>query len=88
MGLTEREQQLLDELERSLSGTSAEKKSKKLSRENVSAKRVISGLLVFVAGISVLLAGVMNQVMGIGVIGFALMLGGVYLAISTPRAKN
>lgn len=88
MGLTEREQQLLDELERSLSGTSAEKKSKKLSRENVSAKRVISGLLVFVAGISVLLAGVMNQVMVIGVIGFALMLGGVYLAISTPRAKN
>lgn len=87
MGLSEREQQLLDELERSLSGSSAEKKAKKLSGENISAKRVIAGTLVFVAGLSVLLAGVMNQAMGVGVIGFALMLGGVYLAVSTSSAK-
>lgn len=87
MGLSEREQQLLDELERSLSGSSAEKKAKKLSVENISAKRVIAGTLVFVAGLSVLLAGVMNQAMGVGVIGFALMLGGVYLAVSTSSAK-
>lgn len=87
MGLSEREQQLLDELERSLSGSPAEKKAKMLSGENISAKRVITGTLVFVAGLSVLLAGVMNQAMGIGVIGFALMLGGVYLAVSTSSAK-
>ena len=87
MGLSEREQQLLDELERSLSGSSAEKKAKKLSGENISAKRVIAGTLVFVAGLSVLLAGVMHQAMGVGVIGFALMLGGVYLAVSTSSSK-
>lgn len=87
MGLSEREQQLLDELERSLSGSSAEKKAKKLSGENISAKRVIAGTLVFVGGLSVLLAGVMNQAMGLGVIGFALMLGGVYLAVSTSASK-
>lgn len=87
MGLSEREQQLLDELERSLAGTAAAKKSQKLSRDNVSAKRVIAGSVIFVAGISVLLAGVMNQVMGIGVIGFALMVAGVYLGVSTPAKK-
>lgn len=87
MGLSEREQQLLDELERSLSGSSAEKKAKKLSGQNISAKRVIAGTLVFVAGLSVLLAGVMNQAMGVGVIGFGLMLGGVYLAVSTSTSK-
>lgn len=87
MGLSEREQQLLDELERSLLGSSAEKKSKKLSAANVSAKRVIAGSLIGVIGISVLLAGVMNQLMPIGVVGFVLMLGGVYLAVSTPDPK-
>ena len=87
MGLSDREQQLLDELERSLAGTAAAKKSQKLSRDNVSAKRVIAGSVIFVAGISVLLAGVMNQVMGIGVIGFALMVAGVYLGVSTPAKK-
>jgi hypothetical protein len=87
MGLSEREQQLLDELERSLLGSPIEKKSKKLSTANVSAKRVIAGSLIGVIGISVLLAGVMNQLMPLGVIGFVLMLGGVYLAVSTPSSK-
>lgn len=87
MGLSEREQQLLDELERSLSGSSVQKKANKLSGENISAKRIIAGTLVFVAGLSVLLAGVMNRAMGIGLMGFALMLGGVYLAVSTSRSK-
>jgi UPF0716 family protein affecting phage T7 exclusion len=87
MGLSEREQQLLDELERSLTGSTAQKKSKKLSQENISAKRVIAGSLIVVAGISVLLAGVMNQAMGIGVLGFGLMLTGVSLAASTPKSK-
>ena len=87
MGLSEREQQLLDELERSLTGSPAEKKAKKLSKENVSAKRVISGSLLVVAGISVLLAGVMNQAMVVGVLGFAFMLVGVSIAASTPPSK-
>jgi UPF0716 family protein affecting phage T7 exclusion len=87
MGLSEREQQLLDELERSLTGSAADRKSKKISQGNVSAKRVIAGSLIVVAGISVLLAGVMNQVMALGILGFALMLAGVYLAASTSQSK-
>jgi UPF0716 family protein affecting phage T7 exclusion len=87
MGLSEREQALLDQLEQSLAGTSAAKKSKELTRGNVSAKRVIAGALVLVAGLSVLLAGVMNRAMGVGVIGFALMLGGAYLFVSTSANK-
>ncbi len=87
MGLSEREQQLLDELERSLTGSSADKKSKKLAPENISAKRVIAGSLIVAAGISVLLAGVMNQAMGLGVLGFVVMLAGVYLAASTSSTK-
>jgi predicted phage tail protein len=87
MGLSEREQQLLEELERSLAGTTAAKKSQKLSRDSVSAKRVIAGSVIFVAGLRVLLVGVMNRVMAIGVAGFALMLGGVSLAVSTGTKK-
>lgn len=87
MGLSEREQQLLDELERSLSGGPADSAKRKLASSNVSARRVISGTLIVVAGLSTLLAGVMNQVPLIGLAGFALMLGGVYLAASAPPSK-
>lgn len=87
MGLSEREQRLLDELERSLADSSAAKKSRKLSKESVSAKRIIAGAVILVCGVSVLLAGVMNQAMGVGVIGFAIMAGGVYLAASTKPSK-
>ncbi|MEY4554632.1 MAG: hypothetical protein RL197_1059, partial [Actinomycetota bacterium] len=38
---------------------------------------------IFVAGLATLFGGVMNQSLPIGVGGFALMLGGVYLAAST-----
>jgi hypothetical protein len=87
MGLSEREQQLLDELEKSLSGGPTDSAKRKLAVTNVSARRVISGTLIVVAGLSTLLAGVMNQVPVIGLLGFALMLGGVYLAASTPGSK-
>jgi uncharacterized membrane protein HdeD (DUF308 family) len=87
MGLSEREQKLLDELEKSLTGGAADSAKRKLARSNVSAKRVIAGTLILVAGLSTLLAGVMNQVLLIGLFGFALMLAGVYLAASTPGSK-
>lgn len=87
MGLSEREQQLLDELERSLGGGPTATASRKLSSENVSAKRVIAGTLILVAGISTLLAGVITQTLVLGVIGFVVMVGGVYLAVSTSTSK-
>lgn len=87
MGLTEREQQLLDELEKSLSGGQVGSAKRKLASENVSAKKVILGTLILVAGISTLLAGVINQSLPVGVSGFAAMLAGVYLAVSTTNSK-
>jgi uncharacterized membrane protein HdeD (DUF308 family) len=87
MGLSEREQQLLDELERSLGGGTTASASRKLAAENVSAKRVILGTLILVAGLSTLIAGVINQLMFVGVIGFVVMVGGVYLAVSTSSSK-
>jgi UPF0716 family protein affecting phage T7 exclusion len=87
MGLSEREQQLLDELERSLGGGTSVKAVRKLATENVSAKRVIAGTLILVAGISTLLAGVITQTLALGVIGFVVMVAGVYLAASTTTQK-
>jgi UPF0716 family protein affecting phage T7 exclusion len=87
MGLSEREQQLLDELERSLGGGTSVKAARKLATENVSAKRVIAGTLILVAGISTLLAGVITQTLALGVIGFVVMVAGVYLAASTTTQK-
>ena len=87
MGLSEREQQLLDELERSLGAGPTAKASRRLASENVSAKRVIAGTLILVAGISTLLAGVITQTLVLGVIGFVVMVGGVYLAASTTSNK-
>lgn len=87
MGLTEREQQLLDELERSLSGSSADKSARKLRPANVPAKRIILGVIGVAVGISILLAGVINRLVPLGLAGFALMVSGVYLAASTSKAK-
>ena len=61
--------------------------SRKLAVENVSAKRVILGTLILVAGLSTLIAGVINQLMFVGVIGFVVMVGGVYLAVSTSSSN-
>jgi len=83
MGLSEREQKLLDELEKSLGEGPSVSAKRKLSKTNMSAKRVIAGTLIVVVGLSVLLAGVMNQVLILGLFGFGLMLAGVYLAAST-----
>jgi predicted phage tail protein len=87
MGLSEQEQKLLDELEKSLTGKHSARVIGKPKKGEVSAKRVILGSVVAVAGIGVLLAGVMNQLIPLGIVGFALMLGGVYLAASTNTAK-
>ena len=87
MGLSEQEQKLLDELEKSLTGKHSAKSTGKRAKVEVSARRIILGSVVGVAGVGVLLAGVMNQVTLIGIGGFVLMLGGVYLAASTDRAK-
>jgi hypothetical protein len=81
MGLSEREQQLLDELERGLmegdSGFAA-----KVERVGNPASKLIAGVLLSIIGLGVLVTGVFIQFAPIGVAGFLIMLGGLVVATS------
>ena len=83
MGLSEREQQLLDELERGLYASDsglAHKLGKPGAR---SPKRVIAGGALAVIGLSLLVVAVMLQFALFGVAGFLVMLAGLILATSS-----
>ncbi len=98
MGLSEREQKVLDELERGLyaedSGFADRLKAKPIKsvKSQNKAARALAGALVAVAGLSVLLVGLITHYMAIGVAGFAVVLCGVVVASSnstktTPNAS-
>jgi hypothetical protein len=81
MGLSEREQKLLEELERGLmEGDSSF--AAKAQRVGNPAGRVIAGALLAIIGLGVLVTGVFIQFAAIGVVGFLVMLGGLVLATS------
>ena len=88
MGLSEREQKVLDELERGLyaddSGLAERLKPKpvKQIKTQNKAARALAGALVAVAGLSVLLVGLITHYTAIGVAGFAVVLFGVVVASS------
>lgn len=81
MGLSEREQKLLEELERGLmesdSGFAA-----KVDRVGNPAGRMIAGVLLSLIGLGVLATGVFIQFAAIGVLGFLVMLAGLVIATS------
>jgi hypothetical protein len=81
MGLSEREQQLLDELERGLMDSDKGMASKAKRVGNPAAK-LIGGALLAVIGLGVLLTGVLIQFSIIGVVGFLIMLAGLVVATS------
>lgn len=87
MPLSEQEQRLLDEMERSLYQNDAEFAAKVngSSRLRSGATGLVVGVLVAVAGIAVLVAGVVFQQWLIGVLGFAVMFAGVLVALGSPR---
>ncbi|MFD3444971.1 DUF3040 domain-containing protein [Microbacteriaceae bacterium 4G12] len=83
MPLSEQEQRLLEEMERSLYHNDADFVA------TVSARRgkpnytsLVVGVLVFVIGIAALATGVIVKVPIIGVLGFVIMLAGVLLAVT------
>ncbi|CAB4626438.1 unannotated protein [freshwater metagenome] len=81
MGLSEREQKLLEELERGLiesdSGFAA-----KVERVGNPASKLIAGILLSIIGLGVLVTGVFIQFAAIGVLGFLVMLAGLVVATS------
>jgi hypothetical protein len=86
MPLSEQEQRLLEEMERSLYQNDADfvaTVSARRGRPNYTL--LVVGVLIAVAGIAVLVTGVIVRQPLVGVLGFAVMFAGVLLAVAPPR---
>lgn len=88
MALSEHEQRLLDQLEQQLHADDPKFANSMGSsgQRSMSTRRIVLGALVGVAGILVLLLGIANQIIIVGVAGFVIMGAGVYFA--TTRSKD
>jgi Protein of unknown function (DUF3040) len=88
MPLSEQEQRLLDEMERSLYHGDADfVASVGRVRTGVNYTALVGGILLAIGGVAVLLAGVLLHAWIVGVVGFAAMFGGVLIAIGRPRRR-
>ncbi len=89
MPLSEQEQRLLDEMERSLYHNDADfvatMGARSGARPNYTS--LVVGILFAVLGIATLVTGVIVQQPLVGVLGFAIMFAGVLIAI-TPRRSG
>jgi Protein of unknown function (DUF3040) len=86
MPLSEQEQRLLEEMERSLYHNDADFVAGAAGRHGRPTYGMIAtGILVGVVGIATLIAGVGIRIPLVGVIGFVLMFAGVLLALTPPR---
>jgi uncharacterized membrane protein len=89
MPLSEQEQRLLEEMERSLYHNDAEfVASVGGTRLRPNYRSIVLGVLAGVVGIATLVAGVAAQLLWLGVIGFVIMFGGVLLAITPGRGAR
>lgn len=89
MGLSEREQQLLDEMERGLYQSEADVvQARTGSPRRLSLRSLVLGILLGLVGVGVLIGGVASQQLWLGLIGFALMLGGAVLAFSRTESDD
>lgn len=80
MALSEHEQRLLDEMERSFYQSEADvMQTVPGARRRVNYRSLVLGIIVAIVGIGVLVGGVAAQQLWLGLIGFAVMLGGVML---------
>ncbi|GAA1445192.1 MULTISPECIES: DUF3040 domain-containing protein [Actinomycetes] len=86
MPLSEHEQRLLEEMERSLYQNDADFVATVGARRGRPAYRsIVLGILVAVVGIGVLITGVFIQVPIVGIVGFIVMFAGVLLAIAPGK---
>lgn len=89
MPLSEREQRLLDEMERSLYQNDADfvsTVSQHRGRPNYTI--LIVGILIALAGIGTIVTGVIVKLPLIGVLGFVIVFVGALLAISPPKGAG
>lgn len=89
MPLSEQEQRLLDEMERSLYHGDADfVASVGRTRVRSGYGAVVGGILLALVGIGALVVGVLVQVWLVGVLGFALMFAGVLVAVGGPGRRS
>jgi hypothetical protein len=89
MPLSEQEQRLLEEMERSLYQNDADfVATVNPRRGKTNYTVVIVGVLIAVLGIATLVAGVIITQPLVGVLGFAVMFTGVLLAVAPPRRRG
>lgn len=89
MPLSEQEQRLLEEMERSLYQNDADFVATVNPRRGKPNYRILAvGVLVAVLGVATLVAGVIIQQPLVGVLGFAVMFTGVLLAVTPPRSST
>ncbi len=87
MPLSEQEQRLLDEMERSLYQNDAEFVAtvNRVGQGRRSYTWLLGGIVLGLAGVGVLILGVVLQQPLIGVLGFLVMFGGVLIGLGSPR---
>ncbi|MFD4421504.1 DUF3040 domain-containing protein [Agromyces sp. NPDC058484] len=89
MPLSEQEQRLLEEMERNLYRNDADfvHAVGGVRGRRPDYRAIVLGILLAVAGVGALIAGVALQLLIVGIVGFALMFAGVLLAI-TPSKRG
>lgn len=87
MGLSEHEQRMLDELERSLRADDVALASKLEKPASLAPKRIIAGVLFAAVGLAALVFGVVAHLIAAGALGFVAMLAGLWLATAKSSVK-
>ena len=89
MPLSEQEQRLLEEMERSLYHNDADFVAGASGRHGrPTYAMVVTGVLIGVVGVATLITGVAVRLPIIGVLGFVLMFAGVLIALTPPRGAH
>lgn len=88
MPLSEHEQRLLEQLEKQLHEDRrfASNMKAPANEGRLSTRNIALGVLAVIVGIAALLLGISQQLIIVGVIGFAVMFGGVLLALKKSAA--
>lgn len=81
MALSEHEQRLLDEMERGFYQSEADVVETSPQRRRMSVRSLVLGIVVAVVAIGVMIGGVAAQQLWLGLVGFAMMVGGVLLML-------
>lgn len=88
MPLSEQEQRLLDEMERHLLQNDADVVSAPSGSHALNYRNITIGALLVLVGLGALVVGVATQLIVVGILGFAVMLAGVVIAIKPSRVEQ